>query len=944
MSEPGHSCPNCGALILPGDQYCESCGAHLRAETASVDPEAERPPKTSRRRWYLGIGAAIILGVCLITCVAVIITTALLDDDESEDQASQQPESGLAPTAPVVNNDIAAPVFTEIENGIARTASGEVPIPASVGDDPVSQARAYVDQFPDLYPIPAGSNLSEMTVMEVDTGGHVVSFGFDVDGVLVDGAGIKVHVAPGHTVTWATASYPTSLDVNTTPQVSQEDATAIAIERLEALDLEGEIVAFDTQMTVFNEGLFSDSVTESKLAWKVEIASDLVGATMIIDAMTGEVLEFWDDFDPLIAVGDPEWSIYTIENSTYKNKTKAQIENTRVMQINEDGEVAGVAPPADATARSVADYIRQVLDYYRDSFGRESYDGAGARVHIHVHAGSPNHKNAHWSRSKDGMFIGDQRVALDVVAHEFTHGIITKTVQLVGSDTEAGSLNESLSDVFAAFMTGDWTIGENTAAGEVRDLTTLGDDPDDLDTKHKRSVTPSHAAYLITDNTAASLDKRKVASPEGEITWTGIGTAKAQQIYYRVLANDMLASTASFSDLRNQLRAACLELVEAGRYGLVLHDCGVILNAFAAVGIGSVDSDFDTIPDLRRNGTPFDNCRTTPNPEQEDDDRDNQGDACEGWVILKIEQTWRTATDLCNPDSPPTTALRTSRTKYYFGVQEDIQTYADGARRDRPVGIWVNTSGDSWEIFDVSTPTITEVADQAAGQNQVDAIRNANPSGRDEDDEYEVWSTSSEVNTPVPLSSDEIRAACGDDSFAGNEPEELTWVLVDTQVNPQNAELEITFSEPRWVGSYDRWSVSETSMSAQHYRVDGGTVVVDVTTDFGFNAPPATLIPGETIELSAAGSMSASKMCISALEQFQYEVNDIQVPESYFKLAMGNCSCSGGSEQCGIQDIGGATTSVIEVPTAASLGTEFTISAGLWNCSACNIVWIYKLQ
>ena len=175
------------------------------------------------------------------------------------------------------------------------------------------------------------------------------------------------------------------------------------------------------------------------------------------------------------------------------------------------------------------------------------------------------------------------------------------------------------------------------------------------------------------------------------------------------------------------------------------------------------------------------------------------------------------------------------------------------------------------------------------------------------------------------------------------KPRELTWVLVDTQVNPQNADFEIPYSEPRWVGSYDRWSVSETSVSAQHYRVDGGTVVVDVTTDFGFDAPPATLIPGEIIELNAAGSMSASRMCISALEQFQYEINDIQIPESYFKLTMGNCTCNAETEQCGIETTSGATTSVIEAP-AANPGAEFTIGAGLWNCSACNILWTYRAE
>ncbi len=90
--------------------------------------------------------------------------------------------------------------------------------------------------------------------------------------------------------------------------------------------------------------------------------------------------------------------------------------------------------------------------------------------------------NAFWN----GVFMayGDGNVAfkplaqaLDVAAHEMTHGVIQHTVNLEYRG-ESGALNESFADVFAAMVDrDDWQLGEDVIkslglfpSGALRDM------------------------------------------------------------------------------------------------------------------------------------------------------------------------------------------------------------------------------------------------------------------------------------------------------------------------------------------------------------------------------------------------------------------------------------------------------------------------------------------
>ena len=85
-----------------------------------------------------------------------------------------------------------------------------------------------------------------------------------------------------------------------------------------------------------------------------------------------------------------------------------------------------VANSIDLSAVSAQANTEVAYDYYRYTLGRTSYDGAGKPVYITI---LPNtYDNAYYSSTQGLVFGHDTEAALDVVGHEYTHGIVTYAV------------------------------------------------------------------------------------------------------------------------------------------------------------------------------------------------------------------------------------------------------------------------------------------------------------------------------------------------------------------------------------------------------------------------------------------------------------------------------------------------------------------------------------
>ena len=313
--------------------------------------------------------------------------------------------------------------------------------------------------------------------------------------------------------------------------------------------------------------------------------------------------------------------------------------------FDEDGEVAASAPTADGF--NAFNNAKTVYNYWKNRFGQDSYDNDGEDVEMYVHVGQ-SWKNAHYDPGCDIFEFGDGYPKLDVLAHEFTHGVTHNFADLTYQG-QSGALNESFSDIFGHFVDkADWMMGEdlspsvvsnpNACAGEpggtLRDMSNppICGDPDKMSSfvntmsdsggVHTNSSIHNKAAFLVVDGGTFN-----------GFTIQGIGQTKAERLFYNMLTT-RLWDSAQFIDARNAAVAEANWQVVLGNF--TPHEACQVKNAYAAVGLGQGDVDCDGLednvdPDNDGDGVNDgpDNCNNNANPGQSDIDGDGLGDACD---------------------------------------------------------------------------------------------------------------------------------------------------------------------------------------------------------------------------------------------------------------------------------------------------------------------------
>jgi Zn-dependent metalloprotease len=127
------------------------------------------------------------------------------------------------------------------------------------------------------------------------------------------------------------------------------------------------------------------------------------------------------------------------------------------------------APNRDKAVNEAFDHAGTTWDFYKTIFGRESVDGNGKTLVSSIHY-SQKYDNAFWNGQQmvygdgDGVIFQRFTAALDVIAHELTHGVTQFTAQLAYHD-QPGALNESMSDVFGS-MVKQWVLGQTVTQSD----------------------------------------------------------------------------------------------------------------------------------------------------------------------------------------------------------------------------------------------------------------------------------------------------------------------------------------------------------------------------------------------------------------------------------------------------------------------------------------------
>ncbi|MGA2642119.1 MAG: M4 family metallopeptidase [Spirochaetia bacterium] len=146
----------------------------------------------------------------------------------------------------------------------------------------------------------------------------------------------------------------------------------------------------------------------------------------------------------------------------------------------------GQADGADTTVNEAYEYSGVTYDFYHDVLERNSVDDRGMRLDSSVHYRedpSEEYDNAYWDGRQmvygdgDGVCFDRFTKCVDVIGHELTHGV-TQFEANLEYHSQAGALNESISDVFGTLVkqwhfgqtvdNADWLIGAGLFMPSVR--------------------------------------------------------------------------------------------------------------------------------------------------------------------------------------------------------------------------------------------------------------------------------------------------------------------------------------------------------------------------------------------------------------------------------------------------------------------------------------------
>ena len=271
------------------------------------------------------------------------------------------------------------------------------------------------------------------------------------------------------------------------------------------------------------------------------------------------------------------------------------------------------------TAAADAQYgIATTWDYYKNVHGRNGIanDGVGALSRVHY---GRNYANAFWSDACFCMTFGDgdngasiyPLVSLDVASHEMSHGVMSRTADLIYSG-ESGGLNEANSDIFGTMVEyyansaadpADYVIGEElfpnnanmrnairwmfkpSLDGVSYDCYVPNIGSDDV---HFSSGVANRFFYLLAEGavvptgfgagTWANLTPSSLVC-NGNTSITGIGRSAAEKIWYRAITVYMTAST-NYAGARAATLSAATDL-----YGMGSTQYNAVAAAWSAVSV-----------------------------------------------------------------------------------------------------------------------------------------------------------------------------------------------------------------------------------------------------------------------------------------------------------------------------------------------------------------------
>ncbi len=603
----------------------------LRTPTSNIDA-----------RFYSkeAVGAAAPLPKPKLVVRCAVPAEAIVSEDSAADAAQRDGLTALRAAAQSVSD-------LRVSDGALRGVTLRLRPPSSAGNDNLARAKWFFDTYKLALRLPAPTQ--QLQLVRRSRNGDTLHFRQMHKGLPVFPSGVGVAFAQGEIV-GIIGRYAPKIDTDASPRLSTLQAEEIA----RALAGDGTVrtagpgvkpsVAGRSRLIYFVPSLLGMPDKRVYLAWQVYLSD---GRSVLVDAMSGRKLY----------ERAPRHEEYDLELDSLNNEYQhgyALCGGGVFEWFTEDGKVSGANPSTDGWTAFHA--INKVDAFWRGApFFRDSYDDDGDDYELYVHTpdedGNSMWRNAHYNRYCDLFEFGDGVVSDDIVGHEIMHAVTNHTADLEYF-AESGALNESFSDIFGYFVDpGDWLLGEGSALAGNPSNSAVGCDPtqslrdmsnppcqgqpdlyqdrvfknpgdwcDDSDHcgVHTNSGIHNKAAYLLI--AGGQFNGRNISA---------LGASKSKRLFYTMITA-CLSDGSQFADARFCGQISSMAL------GFAYSDTCQVLNAYAAVGVGSGDADCDGALDNAESDNDgdgvadgSDNCPNIANGSQGDSDNDGAGNACD---------------------------------------------------------------------------------------------------------------------------------------------------------------------------------------------------------------------------------------------------------------------------------------------------------------------------
>lgn len=306
-----------------------------------------------------------------------------------------------------------------------------------------TKARAYLDEYAGAFGATAAQ--LEQSGVNADRYGWTVDYTQRYRGVEVFGSKLRAHVDKDGDLTSVNGYAAPALDLSVTPRLTAAQAAtrALAIVRTKSATPDASVSTAglkvaSNKLMVYRMGSTRGETGEAVLVYVLEVTNERTVRDMVfLDAESGKIV---NRYSMMAHALDRE--LY--EASVNDQGTEDPADDTTDYDlVYEEGD----ALPGDLDVDQLSEVQGTGEAYwlFKNAFGRDSYDNAGATMVTVNNEPSINCPNANWNGSTTNYCAGVS--SDDTVAHEWGHAYTEYTSGLI-YQWQSGAMNEAFSDIW----------------------------------------------------------------------------------------------------------------------------------------------------------------------------------------------------------------------------------------------------------------------------------------------------------------------------------------------------------------------------------------------------------------------------------------------------------------------------------------------------------------